>query len=349
MNEILDAIRVIWNKSLYDMIENKLWSKEKPDKKNEGEVVHFPDFNSLKKAENYNLYVTQDSRLKIIPKASLSSKANSIYDAMKKAWETTGKYPIEKWGKYTTKDGKDEWHGVRYIGGRNTSSSFFFQSSSMKAIPNDDGNGYKKNVFRLTIPNIRHGKTGDEDYVSGEVKVRGLNKKLRFEDDLDFLQWIQKKPQVSVRVTKDKCGDWYAVFNFVSCRKPMDVAENGVVGVDVGEKTLATLDDGTKYDSVFDHCPELKKMEKTSEYYNRRLSRSEGWKNIKFRERHKEDRTLKPSKTYARYDMKQKELERRKTRIRKDYYHNVTADLLRRGSVIGVEGLRVGDMFWQKE
>lgn len=359
IDRILNVERICGNKFLYKMRNCGEFVREASDKKEEGKKVHFPDFRSIKKADNYKKLIEEDKRISIIPKGSLSGKSNSIFDAMQSAFDKTGKHPIEQWGiKYIDKDGKEKKiRGVDYFR-HGKPNSFFYQGSGIYLIPtkdtDDEGNIiYKQNVFLLQVANIKSGKQKDDDYISGKVKVRGWNKNIRFDEEYkqDFLEWSQiNKKQLSIRVVKDNCGDYFVTFTLPLVYKPMYVNERrDAVGVDVGEKAIATLDNGEKFPNIFDAYSKMSRLKDTDKHYDRKLSRSQGWKNIKFRDAHKEDNKLVPSETYKAYDLKKKRINRKIVRIRKDYYHKVAAKIATSADIVGVETLSVRDMFERKD
>ena len=104
---------------------------------------------------------------------------------------------------------------------------------------------------------------------------------------------------------------------------PRDTRGLPVIGVDVGINTLATLDDGTKYENP----KPLRRYERKLKRLQRKLSRcvflSNNW--------------LKAKRSVER-------IHYRIACIREDSHHKATTDIVKKASVIGVETLKVSNM-----
>ena len=101
-----------------------------------------------------------------------------------------------------------------------------------------------------------------------------------------------------------------------------------VIGVDVGINTLATLDDGTKFDSP----RPLKRYERKLAREQRKLSRKEYQSNNWYKQK------LKVEKIHYRIRC-----------IRQDAHHQTTHCILKRASKIGIETLKVTNMLKNKK
>ena len=96
-----------------------------------------------------------------------------------------------------------------------------------------------------------------------------------------------------------------------------------VIGIDVGINTLATLDDGTKYDNP----RPLKRYERKLAREQRKLSRKEY-----------------ESNNWHKQKLKVERIHYRISCIRKDAHHQATTAIVRNASKIGIETLRVTNM-----
>ena len=104
---------------------------------------------------------------------------------------------------------------------------------------------------------------------------------------------------------------------------PRDTRGLPVIGIDVGINTLATLDDGTKYENP----KALKRYERKLKGEQRKLSRkvflSQNW--------YKQKRNVE-------------RIHYRIACIRRDAHHKATTDIVRRASKIGIETLQVTNL-----
>ena len=151
-----------------------------------------------------------------------------------------------------------------------------------------------------------------------------------------------RKKVFGVTVSKDNCGDYWLVVKLQTVWLPDKASEKKKVpiGVDVGIKDIAITSEGQKYENK--HF--ARSMKRKKRRLNRKVSRRQGWSNIKFREAHKKDKELKPSKGYERSKLKLAKLERKIARRRENYNHNVTLDIVQSASFIGIESLNVKGM-----
>ena len=96
-----------------------------------------------------------------------------------------------------------------------------------------------------------------------------------------------------------------------------------VIGIDVGINTLATLDDGRK----FDNPRPLKRYERKPAREQRKLSRMQY-----------------PSNNYYKQQLKVEKIHYRIRCIREDAHHQATTAILKRASKVGIETLKVTNM-----
>ena len=311
-----------------------------------------PDFKNAFKKNGLDKYRDVNKSISIVPGNAFSGTKNGLIVDMVKAYDKTGNHTIDQWGeKYTNKDGEKITKGIKYYTKKNPRRSFSFQTkvSNIKPCKN-------RNVLRI---NINSQKCKNEN-----VKIRGWNKNIRFDEscEMDFADWVKTHGDniITICVKKDNCGDYWIIFHLRNIYKPIKTPENkgDCIGIDVGEITLATLSDGTKFDNIFDYTKEhngkdIKSEQETLKYYNRKLSRSQGWRNPEFRDRYNEKKKnngeiISPSKIYRYYEMKNNILNRTIQRQRKNYYHTVTSQIVASYDCIGIEGLRIKDMQFKK-
>ena len=378
IDDLIHYLHVYHNNVIHD-IRNGNHVKEYKNEKYGDQVVHYPDYKSMKEKEFLNYYRENDERIKQIPATALTGQSGIISDIMS-AHKKTGNHPVEQWGeKYTDENGNEIEKGAKYYTKSNprTSLPVVFCGSGIKLIPKDeykeeiekqkkkdrkeptDERGkYKKNVFRIQITNV------------GLVKARGINTSIRFDPCCvdDFFEHMakNKSKQFYAKVKRDKCGDYFLTISFSSKQtkeekkagikkyvvwKPINIPEvrKEFEGVDVGEKTLATLSDGTKYANLEEHNPDVKRRIKSIEHLDRVLSRSEGWRNIDFRERHKSDNSLQVSNTYKRNTLKHQKANRKVKRQKEDWYNKASLEIMVSTKCIAIEGFKVGDLFETKE
>ncbi len=372
IDDIIHAIHVYHNNIIYDMRINGLYLKESEDKLNPGEFVHWPDWKTcgglfekgMKDKNFYKSYIEKDERIGLIPASTLVNQTKSIIDDMKKAFEKTGCHPIERWDeKYKDEKGNEIEKGIKYYTKSHPRKSFSTQiqcSAIHPALDKDDETKQKNNVFFITVPKV------------GLVKVRGWNKDIRFDPngEIDFLEFCKKNPkkQLSCTIKHDTDEKYYISISFSNMegrgkfRVPCPVVwksqnipdiKKDFEGMDVGEINIAVLSDGTMYSNIFDKFPKLKKEKDTLIYYDEKLSKMWGYKNLVFRyalyNAHKRGYNLAPSNQYIKYTEKRKKLYQKIVRQRKDYYHKLSLMIATNTNVLAVETLKVSEMFDRKE
>lgn len=347
------GVHAFHNMLLHDMMENNLYTNEEKDEKDNEKTIHYPNFSKGVEAKSLNKYRERNQCVALVPGGALSANIGLKHD-LQKAQEATGNSPIEQWGeKYINENGEKITKGVKFYSKAHprTSMSYQIRVSNIKFYKDEKENDRKV---------ISIGLSSDKDKI-GDVKIRGWNQNIRFDVscEMGFKEWVNthKKDKIQIKLKKDNCGDYWIVFVLNNVYKPMPVPDEKQewTGIDVGEKTLATLADGTKFDNVFDYYVkmnkklDLRKEQETLKHYNKKLSRSNGWKNEKFRDERTQNKELQPSKTYKQYELKSNKLNRDIQRKRKNYYHKVTAFISTQYDNVGIEGLRVKDMQYKKE
>ena len=344
IDKILHGLRVAYNVTAYEITHgNQMVTRE--DKKDP--EVRWPNFSACMKKEWLDYLRENYEQLKDVPATSLNSSCYGVYGKdMKKSWENfhpeiVGKQARTKKGKLKFhKDGSPVWVKTEkpvklpcgkwkatYYSGKRPRDSFTVQTMQ---------NGF---LFSDNSKTVRIGVTG-----LGKIKTRGWNFGLRFGDtpEQTFEEFYSgKKKAFGVTVSKDNCGDYYIVVQLQTVWKPVrDSEKHTPIGVDVGVKDLATTSDGAKYENKQFKRKNKREIKKLS----RKISRRWGWSNDKFREAHKRDTSLVPSKGYESAKLKKAKLERKIARQRNDWNHCVSTDIVGKSEFIGIEDLNVKGM-----
>lgn len=345
IDEWLDAARLFHNLALYDILVNHNPNilTEKVDKDNPERVVHWINFSNLGKASYINILREKEPRIDRIPGAALNSSVFGVVNDMKKSWETTGKHPIENFGKeYIGKDGNTHRIGISYYSKKKPRKSLTYQAS-------------KSNIFFTENKNVIKIKLSSRNYpIEGLVKIRGFNNDLRFDDkyQMTFEEWLKdaKKKLITITISKDTVGDYFICFHLNNVYKSINeqdcLAEE--TGVDVGEIDLITSFDGENYyksGNLIEHNRKVSKERQAIICLNKKLSRKEGWENPDFLKRRKKNKDLQVSKSYEYSSLQKNKLLRKITRQRKDFQSKEVIKLINQSSNISIETLKVKDMY----
>lgn len=338
IDDALTAVRVFHNCLVYDMWNNGINVIEKPKKDKDGneteEKIHFPDLKKALAAGYKNRLIEEHPIIAKCPSAALITKVGIKADL------------IKEFGKLPT-----EMQKPTYYNELHPRNSYSYQETLSKIKFEKSESGTLPHAFRMNLLRI------------GNVKVRGWNKKLRFEDEqTDFIKWCEGNPKtkITVVVSRDNAGDYFIVFTIKECLKPFaEVPEDNKVGIDVGVKDIAICSDGTKFENK-----KFKKQNKRfQKLLNRKLSRREGPSNEEYRARLKKYRAEmkkyrnapeqsdaeppKPPNISKRYESARKrhaKLNRKIARLRDNYNHNVSRRIVEEHSFIGVESLNIKGM-----
>lgn len=334
IDRILYGIRIVYNTTLYDMMNEHKYTKEKPDEN--GNIVHFPDIKQMWQSEHLKELRKQYPIVNEIPASAISSNNGVFISDMKrmlcKLYENAMNSPSD--GKMLPIEKIKE---VNYVCNKHPRRSYTYQEVFRKISFSEN-----KNVFYIDLCKL------------GKVKGRGIRRDIKFDSNgkVEFEEYCTRNPgkQITVTISKDNCGDYYIIFKFsadkrgrgiITYKKYEDRNIEESVGIDVGKKTLATLSDGNKYENK-----RFKKQEEQRlKTYNKKLSRMEGWKNPKFRKKHEDNKDLEPSKRYMRLAQKNRKLHRKIARRRENYNHFVSHDIVSKYGFIGIESLSITEMF----
>lgn len=167
-----------------------------------------------------------------------------------------------------------------------------------------------------------------QSYTTDEQAVRVNGKRVKLPKigwikTFETLRWMGKIVSVTISRTAHR---WFASIS-VEVGTPLKVVNqttSPTIGIDVGINTLATLDDGTKYENP-----------KPLKRYERKLAR----------EQRKLSRKVFLSQNWFKQKWKVEELHYRIACIRNDTHHKAITDIVKRASAIGIETLLVTNLF----
>lgn len=335
METFFRALHVAYNITFHEVFQRNPEVCTAP--KEDGAV--WPDFKKITNAKWKQYLISQNLVVAEAPAASLTTNGGVFLKDGKRAWEKVmQKGPVNP-------ERRREFH---FYNAAHPRRSFLVQVPAKNISPSPD-NG---KVAWITIPK------------AGRMKARGFDQRLRFGEDGQYSYagaiqsgWLTKN--LTVQVSKDTCGDFFASITFSDGKKgelylELPAAEAPQpVGVDAGIKDVAIMSTGDKIAN-----PHFKKKkEKSLERLNRALSRRWGPANMGYRDynkairqenhRHPEDPPeplAQPGRRYLATQQKKARLERRIACQRETYYHQQTALLVRRSSLIAVESLKVKNM-----
>ena len=196
---------------------------------------------------------------------------------------------------------------------------------------------------RLKKRGCKHSYTTDEQAVRVEGKRIKLPKigwiktyeKLRFRGKIVSVtisrtahRWfasvsVEVQPPIHRCPASPECVDWFASKTEVGTPHQIERSIYPTIGIDVGISTLATLDDGRKYENP----KALKRNERKLKREQRKLSRkvflSQNW----YQQKRKVER-----------------IHYRIACVRRDAHHQATTDILKCASKIGIETLQVTNL-----
>ena len=166
----------------------------------------------------------------------------------------------------------------------------------------------------------RHAYTTDAQSVQTEGKRIKLPK-IGWIKTFEKLRFVGKIVSVTVSRTAHR---WFTSVSVeVGTPDKVDMSTYPTIGIDVGINTLATLDDGTKYENP-----------KPLKRYERKLKR----------EQRELSRKVFLSQNWYKQKRKVERLHYRVSCIRKDAHHKATTDIVRHASRIGIETLSVTNL-----
>ena len=134
---------------------------------------------------------------------------------------------------------------------------------------------------------------------------------------------VEVQPPIRCCPASSECVEWYASEVDIGTPQQMERSIYPTIGIDVGISTLATLDDGTKYENP-----------KALKHYERKLKRGQ----------RKLSRKVFLSQNWYKQKRKVERLHHRIACIRRDAHHQATTDILKCASKIGIETLSVTNL-----
>lgn len=345
IDRMINGVGKAYNNFLYEAYHGYCTIERKDD---DGNVYHDIDFKKAVKEENLHKIQAMhpDSSEDVIYAASLSGRNGIFAKNLQSAMSHKVVYKTNKLGiKHKTHDrnprtGKNgtlfpyslELSQPDYFSKKNPNHSFYYQLAATS-------------IFTKDNPNVIY--ISSKKY--GTVKIRGWNRKIRFDEsgEVDFLDYLKSDPnkRIGVFIKKDNIGNYYIVFSLTNIYKPMkECSESLPVGIDVGIKDVAILSDGKKYENRRFKKESLCRIKKL----NKQLSRKEGFANIKWRKKYSKENSITPSKGYLYVQTRLAEIQKRIANKRETYYHQISADIVKNHTEIGIETLNVTDMFQNK-
>lgn len=278
---------------------------------NKLDTVHFADFKAIGSVEWKKRMILEHPIISKTPSSAITCKSGIIDDIKK----SLGKNPIE-------------FNELTYYSKRNQRTSYTYQEHFSKVKFSDNRKSFFMDLAKV-----------------GKVKVRGWNQDIRFDEngEVDFLTYVKLNPkkQVTVTISRDNCGDYWICFKLANVYKLFNSNATKIVGVDVGITDIAILQDGTKFENK-------KYKEQQQDHLNKlhaQLSNRQGWANEEFRDQHRKNQNLKPSKSYEKTRLKIAKVERNIARKRELWNHQITRTIVESSKSIAIETLNVHGMW----
>lgn len=353
--EIIDCnlvgLKKAYNNTVYQMFTNFMNTSEKSDKE-EDKTVHFPNISMMTKKEHLQWLKDTIPELENVPASAMSGKMGIFKSNLAKSLATQ----VGEKNSNRSINGKGAMKPVEksqphYYSKNHPLSSYTYQKSVTKFNFTDNPNVIKFNIAKIGIVKLRG--------------CKGYFDQLRFgnEGQYTFKEAMENNIFVTasggnknffVTIKKDNCDDYFlqVCFSEIDMFRFIKINEKRTeVGIDVGIGSLMTLSNGTKYKNPM--FATNKNIVRHREELHRKLSRSYGPSNIKFREdmkiARKDGRVICPSKHYYRVKIKVAKFERKLQRKRKNYMENIVLDVVRNYNYIAIESLSVTEMFNRKE
>lgn len=338
LDNIFHALQIAYNMTFHEVFQKNPMVCTEPNK--DGAV--WPDYRKMAKAEWRKYLISQNSAVADAPAAALTTNNGLFLLDGKRAWKT---------GMHNRPIDMAQRQDFRFYNSGKPRRSFMVQLPAQSIVPSPDN----PKVAWISIPKV-----------GGKVKARGFNHKIWFGENgvhtyAEALRTGELAKDLTVRFSKDSCGDYFASVTISDGKKHdrliyLETTERTnpePIGIDVGIKDIAITSDGYKVPNIH-----FKKQKDASlRKLNRQLSRRWGPANMAYRDYNKEMRKenrenpeelqkalAKPSNRYMATQQKKAQIERKIGRRRDTYYHQQTAALVNRSSIIAVETLHVKNM-----
>lgn len=329
VEEAFDSLRIIHNSIVYDLFTNFANTKERTAE--DGNIIHYANKLEMVKSHYYKKF--RPDLEGTVPAGAISGKNGII---QKNLWKS-----LEMQSKNKSKSGKMlpiESLQPSYYTQNRPVTSMTYQESPSKFYQKENNN-----TIYFNLPSTQGG---------GKAKIRGWNKNISFDEngESDLISHLKNYPKnkngrtkaITISIMKDKCNDYYIVFSLADAYKKVESnVGKQEIGVDVGIKDIAITSDGEKYENKHFAKQEKRHLRRM----NRRMSRRWGSANEEFRKERKDNKWLIPSKGYNEARLACAKVHRDITRKRGNWNHNISMDIVRKSSVIGVESLNIKGMF----
>ena len=178
---------------------------------------------------------------------------------------------------------------------------------------------------RAKFPKFK-GRGHKQSFTTDEQSVKVENKRIK----LPKIGWVKmfqalrfEGKIISVTISRT-AHRWFASITVeTEDTEAVDMSTHPVVGIDVGINTLATLNDGTKYDNPRPLQRYERKLKRAQRQLSRKVRKSKNW--------------FKQKQVIARSHY-------RIACIRSDAHHKITMEIVDTASAIGIETLKVTNM-----
>lgn len=291
--------------------KERLYAYEQKQKYKEGDIIHFPNLKKAFSADYKSKLAEEHPIINAAPSGAITTNIGLVSDIKK----SLGKNPIE-------------FQEPHYYSKKKVRKSYTYTETFSKISMGDN-----ENVFYINLAKI------------GVVKVRGWNKKIRFDPEgvINFLHFVEdnKKEKVGVKISKDNLNNYWICFILHNVFLPFNAVSDNEIGIDVGIKDLIITSDGKKFENKKFKEAEKKHMRRI----NRMLSRRWGWANEEFRSEYKKNKDITVSKSYMRAAKSLSKLHNKIAKQRELYNHRITKEIIENNSFIGTETLNVSGMF----
>lgn len=338
IEKMFRALHLAYNMTFHEVFQKNPAVCEEPNE----EGLIWPDFNKMANKIWKNELIRRNPEIGEAVATSITNIGGIFLRDAKRAWDKgMHKLPVNKVKR----------EDFRFYCAKKPRCSFLVQVELKDIVASKDN----AKVIRIKLPKIK-----------GFIKARGFNRKIWFgsNGNYTFEEAVRQRllaGKLTVQVSKDNCGDYYISITMSKGKnnqreiyREKRTQENiAPVGLDVGIKDIAILNDGTKYENK--HFK--KQKDKSLRRLNRQLSRRWGSSNSSFRDYNREIRKenknipeeerkplAQPSRRYQKTKLRKARLERKIARQREAYYHQITAEIIERSSLIAVETLRVKNM-----
>jgi putative transposase len=200
------------------------------------------------------------------------------------------------------------------------------KNSGYKALKYKIINGVKTYIGLEGLPRFKKKGVNDSFYLEGSIKTDKNKIKV---PKFGWIKCSEQLPSCEIKnvVISRTANEWFIAFK-VPFAPVVTEKTKGIVGVDLGIKTLATLSDGTIFESIKPYKTNKRKLKILQRIVSKRFVK--GRKN--------------QSNNYKKAVNRVTKLHQRIANIRKNYTHKLTTYLAKNHSEIVIEDLNVKGM-----